>query len=343
MACYKPISGYLVTDEKGNRKFKADKDYSRASNKYMEVPCGRCIGCRLERSREWAVRLVHEARCYPEEQCHFLTLTYAQEPEHGTLVKKHFQDFMKRLRKKNKGKIRFFHCGEYGQVCLNCGKSNPIHHPNHKNHNGCASWSPTIGRPHYHAIIYGLEIDDLEIHRVNHLGDIIYKSQKIEDTWTHGFITVGKVTFESCAYVARYITKKINGKQAEGHYMKPLEVNPETGEITKSVQIQPEYITMSRRPGIGHEHHERYHSDVYPYDRVVIRREAGSYLSKPPRYYDKLLEKRDPEMYKKVKLNRERAINPNENTDIRLDAREMVKRAQTKNLTRNFEEHHNDY
>lgn len=352
MTCYKPIQGYLTTDAQGNKKFKADKDYSNAQNEQMQVPCGRCYGCRLEQARNWAVRLVHEAQGYPEEQRHFLTLTYAPEhlPKSGSLKKKHFQDFMKRLREHiAPAKIRFFHCGEYGTVCLNCGKSKPVH----DREGTCSQFSPTIGRPHYHAIIFGLDLQEnhpkeerrLEFFKITQPAqEKLYTNKLIEEKWGKGFCTIGKVTYESCSYVARYIMKKITGDPAEGHYMKPLHIDQDTGEILDGLWLTPEYITMSRRPGIGYDHAKKYLSDIYPYDRVVQLRNGKSYVSRPPKYYDKILEDEDKAMYKQIKKKRKQEAQGNiDNQEERLRAREMVKRAQTKNLNRHFEDYHNDY
>ena len=80
----------------------------------LSLPCGRCVGCRLERSRQWAVRCMHEASMHMFNS--FVTLTYDDDhlPEYNSLNYKHFQDFMKRLRKSHNG-VRFYMCGEYGE------------------------------------------------------------------------------------------------------------------------------------------------------------------------------------------------------------------------------------
>ena len=335
------------------RKFVPDLKARKSEPEYMEVPCGRCHGCRLEYARQWATRLVHEAQQWPDEQRHFITLTFNDQhlPEHGNLDKKIFQDFMKRLRQhvwrkdgkpENPRKIKFYHCGEYGKVCLNCGKSKIIH----DREQTCSTWSPTIGRPHYHAILYGVNFDDMELWKRTGANELIYRSKTLESLWPFGHSSIGTVSFESCSYVARYVTKKINGDQAKQHYFKPTEIDKETGEITKSIQMQPEYATMSRgkNNAIGLDWFKKFHSDVYPHDRVVMLRGGTSYISQPPRYYDKKLEELDPVLYKELKQKRlqQQEASP-DNTPQRLRVREQVKKAQTKNLTRHFEEHHNDY
>ena len=102
MACYYPLKGYrarAVNPKTGKRSIVFDSSLG-----FMDMPvefaCGQCIGCRIERSRQWAIRCVHEAQLY-EANC-FITLTYAPEhlPKNGSLVLEHFQKFMKRLRKR---------------------------------------------------------------------------------------------------------------------------------------------------------------------------------------------------------------------------------------------------
>jgi len=267
----------------------------------LTIPCGQCVGCRLERSRQWAVRCVHEASLH-EDNC-FITLTYNNEslPEDGSLNKKHFQDFMKRLRKKYKNKkIRYYHCGEYGD----------------KNF-----------RPHYHAIIFGLEFDDQKLFTVNN-GEKLYTSEKLEKLWPFGFSTIGTVTFESAAYVARYVMKKVNGKNAKNHYER---VDSNTGEIYSLV---PEYNTMSRRPGIAAGWFDKYKDDVYPSDNIHLREKTF----RPPKFYDKMYEHLMPNEMEKIK--KQRMINmqkhATDNTADRLAVKEQVKNAQLNKLIRSI-------
>lgn len=273
----------------------------------LKLPCGRCIGCRLDRSRQWAVRLMHELRFHEESS--FITLTYAPEhlPYHGGLELKHFQDFMKRLRKSSDPKrIRFFHAGEYGEE---------------------------FGRPHYHAIIFGesfCKLGDVYDAQETDLGDTTWSSRRLDRLWGHGMARIGAVTFESCAYVARYVTKKVTGDAAAWHYERISEVS---GEV---FNFKPEYATMSRRPGIGFGHFQQYRVDIYPSDEVVSR----GHPSKPPKFYDRLLEKADPEMYAFIKEQREFALmlSPSEDrSPERLAVRETVKLAQVGHLTRRYE------
>ncbi|QXP08284.1 MAG: replication initiator protein [Arizlama microvirus] len=263
-----------------------------ASRVGIQVPCGQCIGCRLERSRQWAMRCVHEA--YGHDDNAFITLTYAPEhvPPDGSLIKSHFQKFMKRLRKAISPKlVRFFHCGEYGEL--------------HQ-------------RPHYHACLFGYDFPDKILYTIRDECRL-YRSPMLEKLWPNGFATVGDVTFESAAYVARYITKKITGDLAEKHYQ----------------GRQPEYTTMSRRPGIGKLWYENFKGDVFPCDNVVIRGK----VMKPPRYYDKQLELSDAQLFAKIKIDRKaKALqNAADNTTARLAVKETCKIAQFQQLKRGLE------
>lgn len=252
---------------------------------------------------------MHERQLH--EDAWFLTLTYRPEslPVDGSLNKKHFQDFMKRLRARLGYQLRYFHCGEYGE---------------------------RFARPHYHAIVYGLILRDLVLYRETEVGRL-FTSAFLDDVWTHGFVVVGDVTFESCAYVARYVTKKVTGRAADGHY---LIFDPDTGEIPQAPDGSfshraPEYVTMSRRPGIAAGWFERFGSDVYPSDEVIVRGRS----CRPPRYYDNLFEAAHGDMdavrSRRVATMRKHAAN---NTEDRLAVRERVTEARVSQLKRGYED-----
>lgn len=194
-----------------------------------------------------------------EKNC-FITLTFNDENLNKklTLVKRDFQLFMKRLRKRFLDEsIRYYHCGEYGTL---------------------------LQRPHHHAILFNFDFPDKKLWQVREKIPL-YRSEILEELWPYGFCTIGQATFESAAYVARYILKKITGDRAAAHYGDRL----------------PEYTTMSRRPGIARAWYDRYKSDVYPHDYVVIR---GGRRCRPPRYYDSIYDLEEPKKFKKIKYNR---------------------------------------
>lgn len=262
----------------------------------ITIACGRCSGCRLEKTRQWAMRAMHETQLH-ERSC-FVTLTYDEQhvPEHQSLVLEHWQNFAKRLRK-NKGKFRFLMCGEYGE----------------KNK-----------RPHYHALIWGMDFHE-DREQTEEKPNKLYKSEELTKIWGMGRENpIGSISFDSASYVARYTTKKINGEKQGAHYGEL--VNTETGEVT--LKRKPEFSTQSRNPGLGAKWIEKYESDVYPRDYVVLR----GMKMRPPKAYDVLMEKKNPEMMRMLKIKRmERAKeNSEDNTRERLEVRERIQRRREK-------------
>ncbi|AXL15037.1 replication initiator protein [Microviridae sp.] len=269
----------------------------------VEVPCGSCIGCRLERSRQWAVRCHHEASLY-DSNC-FVTLTYSDQqlPCPPSIAVRPLQLFIKRLRKKYGAGIRFFACGEYGQ-------------------SGSRQWNP-----HYHLILFNHDFPDKKLWKENKHGDHVYISESLQSLWQdQGFTTTAGVTFQSAAYVSRYIMKKVTGEPAKDHYSW---VDPETGEV---LQLTPEFVTMSRRPGIGSGWYDKWSGDVFPDDFIIV---DGKNM-RPPKYYDKLLEAEDAREHRKMKGKRTRGgkLHPEDQTPERRKVREKVKQAQIKHLGR---------
>lgn len=293
MPCFRPLKGYrsaTVNPDTGKRSIVFNPRHGFVDLP-VDVPCGQCIGCRLERSRQWAIRCVHENSLH-EESC-FITLTYDDEnlPEGGSLRLKDWQDFMKRLRKAHGTGIRFFHCGEYGE---------------------------RFARPHYHAVLFGFDFSDKTVWK-SRRGNTTWRSKELERLWPWGISEIGAVTFESAAYVARYIMKKQTGPKAEDHY---------GGR-------KPEYTTMSRRPGIGKNWIEKWVSDVYPRDKVVMR---GKEM-KPPKFYDTHFELAYPSEFATIKARRKaNAVKKQEHDSIeRLAVREECATQRAKRLIRSYE------
>ncbi len=301
MPCFRPLKATRSTNrftDTGKGVLTFHKVWPPYAPDPIELPCGQCIGCRLERSRQWAIRCVHEASLH-ENNC-FITLTYDQAnlPDPPSLKFRHFQLFMKKLRKKYGSGIRFYHCGEYGEK---------------------------MGRPHYHACLFNHDFEDKKLWQMR--DDIpLFTSESLSGLWSLGFCSVGAVTFQSAAYVARYILKKMTGKTAEAQYAWTC---PKTGQVH---QRCPEYTTMSRRPGIGQGWLEKYSSDIYPRDQVIL----NGVPMKPPKYYDKQFEIADPEKYIDVRETRVRKARAHaeNNTRERLEVRENVQTARLKQLKR---------
>lgn len=285
MPCYSPLSAWR-DPASGLIKF-AD----RGVGEHLDLPCGRCMGCRLERSRQWAVRIMFEAQMH--ERNSFITLTYSPEhcPYPPSLDYKAFQGFMKRFRKDSSVPLRFFVVGEYGDQ---------------------------NSRPHFHAAIFGEDfVSDRLFLSKGSKGHDLYRSPRLERLWPFGFSSVGELTFDSAAYMARYVLKKVTGDLAAQHYRF---VDVGTGEVFDRV---PEFCHMSLKPGIGGRHFELYNSDIYNgHDYVVV----NGRKCKPPRYFDKLLKRSFPDRYDEVK--EERAFDGyqrrEDNTDARLAVKEEV-------------------
>jgi hypothetical protein len=224
---------------------------------------------------------MHEAQMHTSN-C-FITLTYA--PEFITEAKdlslnyEHFQLFMKRLRKRFTGKtIRFYMAGEYGEL---------------------------RDRPHFHACIFGLDFEDKKFFKRTETGSILYTSKILEELWPYGYSSVGDVNFESAAYVARYIMKKINGKprlDKHGKWIDPMDhyryCDLETGEL---IDRTPEFNKMSLKPGIGQAWFDKYMLDVYTADSVVVRGKK----CRPPRFYDNKFKELFPDQFNDIQFARE--------------------------------------
>ena len=302
MPCYNPLKGWrskgLNTNGKRSIVFNRKDAFTDLP---QQVPCGQCIGCRLERSRQWAIRCHHEASLH--ESNVFITLTYNDEhlPTDESIHVRELQLFMKRLRKKYPHKIRFYACGEYGE---------------------------NFGRPHYHACLFGHDFKDKKIWKLTNNEEPLYRSKSLEKLWPYGHSSIGEVTFQSAAYVARYIMKKQTGKNAEEYYS---HINKTTGEITQRV---PEFTTMSRRPGIGKEWLNQYVSDVYPSDEIIIN---GKRM-KPPKFYDNQYEIEYPSDFEKLKKIRKQSVQKHKsnNTPERLAVREKIHELKAERLIRNL-------
>lgn len=259
---------------------------------YIEIPCGRCIGCRLEYSRQWANRCMLELGYHGSS--YFLTITYDDlhvprryyaDPDTGvahpslSLDKRDVQLFFKRLRKSfGECHIRYFGCGEYG---------------------------PTTHRPHYHLIVFGLVLDDLEYYKRSQSGHAIYTSAKLDRAWWFpprddrgesysspsfaGRITVQEVTWECCAYTARYITKKLNGPE---------------GKFYETFNIDPPFTLCSRKPGIGRQYYDDHMPGMMDVEYINVATPTGGRKFRPPRYYHRLYDEEYPEASAELKVTR---------------------------------------
>lgn len=310
MPCFHPLKGYRsreVNPRTGRRSivFNRKDGYEDLP---VEVRCGQCTGCRLDRSKEWAVRCHHEASLW-DDNC-FVTLTFRDVdlPDPPTVDVRDLQLFMKKLRKKYAPKkIRFFACGEYGEG------------------EGKREWNP-----HYHLILFNHDFEDKVPWKKTSSGELLYVSQSLQSLWPSGFSSVGAATFQSAAYVARYIMKKVTGPMAASSYEY---VSTVTGELS---QLRPEFVVMSRRPGLGTGWLEKFQSDVWPDDFIVIDNKKH----RPPRFYDGRFELGDAVGFEKMKLERKKRakVHADNNTPDRLRVREKVQEARLNLLPRKMEQ-----
>lgn len=282
-----PVTGKMkIVFPKVGYKEPPQEHLDNTGIKKLKIPCGNCLGCRLEYSRQWAIRCFFEAKQW--SQNYFVTLTYDSafvplvphckvDPDTGevtdehlvmTLVPDDLKNFIKRLRRNFEYDygftgVRFFACGEYGP--LNC-------------------------RPHYHLILFNCPLDDLIKERYSD-GYAYYRSPFIEKAWSKkmedgtrcqiGYVSVTDFSFETAAYVARYMLKKHKGKDSSYY--------EENG-------LCPEFTRCSRRPGLAYQYFADHKDKIYEFDQVVIVNGKGTPLKcHPPKYYDRLFDIDNPD------------------------------------------------
>lgn len=265
----------------------------------VSIPCGRCVGCRLDYSAAWALRCQLESSFCKEDECWFFTLTYDDEhipvnsrdfsidPSTGeflegvqqlsyTLNSSDLQLFNKRLREYfsreyNVKNIRFFASGEYGSKTF---------------------------RPHYHVIYFNLPIPDLVQYRYGPYSTMkdgrkyqLFESDIISKLWGKGLVCIGRCNFHTCAYTARYVMKKQKGENADSFY--------------NALNVEPEFSRCSRMPGIGFNYYEKHKDKIYQTDEVLAVDSNGLARSfSPPKYFDRLYQKENPIEYMRIQERR---------------------------------------
>lgn len=262
------------------------------------LPCGKCVGCRLDYSKEWAIRCTLEMQDHNKDECYFVTLTYDDEhvpysvahtdviehkhsygfpskspvwyeevdkPSNQTLRAKDLQLFLKSLRWNQKyyyGKqFKYFGCGEYGTKTM---------------------------RPHYHLILFGVRLSPptADVWQKNNRGNMIWEDLELKKIWKNGNVIVGRCTYETCGYVARYVLKKQKGNDAKFY-----EIN----------NIEPPFSRMSLKPAIGSKYYDAHKEELLASDEIFLETEKRGIKSKPPRYFDKLLSEEYPDVFEGIK------------------------------------------
>lgn len=311
-------------DSPEGRKFLESK-YRRV----QPIPCGQCIECRLNYAREWATRVMLEKnycfnyskmgpnipRPYPDGTTWFLTVTYSDEylpqatkvnTETGeihrgiSLRKEDMQNFVKRLRYHYKGcKIKYISAGEYGGQTL---------------------------RPHYHYIFFGLPLEQEQFKKVgmSPLNQPYWMLQKLTNIWGMGHITIGRVTWESAAYVARYTLKKVKGKDKLWYNMQGMD---------------EEFTTKSQ--GIGKGYFEMYKNKIYKTDSIpIVNKNSGANV-KPPKSFDRILREIDTDLYDQIKEQRKETSITNEillnrQTDLTPEERRRISEARMESVMKDI-------
>lgn len=292
--------------------------FSKVFKDWQEIPCGQCKACRMRYSREWANRMLLEMKYFHEN--YFITLTYDDDnlpteyiihPETGevdfpvhSLKKEDMQLFMKSLRYYC-GECRFFGCGEYGT---------------------------RYGRPHYHIICIGLHLNDLKLYKREYInGEVInyYNSETIDKAWKHkGFAVISEANWNTVAYTARYVTKKLKGTAAEFY---------------EKYHLLPEFCNMSRKPGIGRKYFDEHSDTLFDSPTIICGTDRKTYQFNLPRYYKKLLDSIDEERYNQVKETNQKQAEISKKIKLQntsqsyldmLATEEIVLESKLKNLSR---------
>lgn len=293
--------------------------------RYQLIPCGQCIACRINYSKEWAARCIMET-IYHEENW-FVTLTYdndhvptidlrtgeltrggywiLEEKNPGkeiiqslSLLPLDLQLFMKRMRitqqRNGWGNIRFYSCGEYGGQTL---------------------------RPHYHILMYGLHVPDLTYFKTDKdTGCEYYLSEYIAKIWGMGHIIIGKVTWNSCAYVSRYVMKKQLGKDENGLTAKDRYL--EAG-------LEPEFVRMSLKPGIGQQYYQDHKQEIYLNDEIILPGGKKPIVMKPPKKFDEWFENEYPDQLAIIKEAREEGVRESQRNKMKQTSNDYIEVLET--------------
>lgn len=278
--CTKPLDGYRTKSGKvlivPRGSFPPRDSLTKVA---MPIPCQKCIGCLMEKARQWGIRCLHEKKMW--ENNSYVTLTYNNDhmPPGMSLSVRDVQLFMKRLRQKkvrdalelgakaagrklrgservalaSAARVRFFLGAEYGDE---------------------------NARPHYHLLLFNCGFHDRVFFGRNKRGEPLYTSAELSALWSVdgqelGFCTIGEVTYDSAVYCAKYALKRVTGDPAYAHY----QVYDEDGRLFNR---EPEFALMSGKPGIGGTYFDKYGKEALDHDNVIIEGRP----CKPPRYYE---------------------------------------------------------
>jgi len=324
MPCYHPLRAYRSTErnpDTGKYGITFNPHKALVERNPLFLPCSKCQGCRLQKSKQWALRSLHEFKSVGKGV--FLTLTYDEQhvPTNFSVDLHETQRFMRKVRKRLRRehgpgfKVSFLAIGEYGDQ---------------------------MGRPHYHVLLFGFDFPDKTYYRTTSQGDRVYKSEMLSELWPYGLHEIGDITYKSAAYCARYTLKKINGPMADDYYRR---VSPIDGN---TYNVRPEFMTCSTKPGLGSSWFEKFKGDAFQFGDVVSsdgevvgRKLYGDFLIvdghkvKPPAYYLKKLPEVEVQIVQRAR--KRFSLSPQvkfNNTPERLKVREEVQRLKAKRLYR---------
>lgn len=253
---------------------------------YETIPCGYCYACKLNKSAEWATRCILESYKYSHNW--FITLTYDNDhlPPDGTLAPEDMTRLIHTIReyyriKKGIKRISYLYCGEYGT---------------------------NTGRPHYHLLLFGapFDLDQFYDTFVDTNYKTHWKSKELDKWWGKGMCDICVLEWSNAAYVARYTMKKAFAE-------------PNSQDKYEAIGKIPEFIRMSRRPGIGMDYYDEHWQEIYELDQMVMKTIKGNTGNfKPPKAFDRKLEKLNPDLYNYIKENRKKCAERGYKNDILL-------------------------
>ncbi len=312
MACTEPRTAwkYGAHEKSGKQKLVFYEPQDILDPETQLVPCGKCVSCKLDYSREWATRIEHEMKIARVGM--FLTLTisddkliregfYRDEKDKDgethsisypgfSVYKRSLQLFLKRLRKKI----------AIQRINSKTGRRQNIYQS--FRYLGCGEYGTKKQRAHYHLCIMGYDLPDKRYWKTSTSGEILYRSETLEKLWPYGYSSIGQVNWNTAAYVARYTLKKTKDGRTYEHTDKA------TGEWN---QLRPEFLIMSK--GIGKTWWAKYRTDTDK-DYIIVNENKRV---KVPRYYDKLREDLNPESLETIKKEREQRAKEKQENDTK--------------------------
>ncbi|UPW41250.1 replication initiator protein [Sigmofec virus UA08Rod_4769] len=287
----------------------------------LMISCGQCMQCRLLRTKQRAVMCICESLDHTDNS--FITLTFGHQATYRYYRKRKnsryisskkahfhewsldvetFQKFMKRLR-------AWYYNYQLSNYLLSIGRSDlvynkfglPFSHiripilerpfllkdfkPKSIRCMHCGEYGEKYGRPHHHAILFGFQFPDLTPIYEN--GKKYYTSAILTKLWPFGIHRIGECTYNSCAYVSRYVTKKMNCSNSNEYY---------NGR-------KPEYVTYSTKPVLGANYFLKNHEEIVNCQEISVYADK-LYKCHMPKSYDNLYKKINKDKYEQMKEER---------------------------------------